>query len=80
MVEVNRKTGVLRATHFAIVRDCVQVINPDGLPNQIEGNAVQTVSRTLKEQVNFDRSRVTSLDWASYPILTFPEIPPSTSS
>jgi len=36
---------------------------------------VQTVSRTLKEQVTFDRSRVTSLDWASYPILTFPEIP-----
>ena len=74
------KTGVLRATHFAIVRDCVQVINPDGVPNQIETNAVQTVSRTLKEQVTFDRSRVTSLDWASYPILTFPEIPPSTSS
>src|SRR2546425_645640 len=74
-VEVNRKTGVLRATHFAIVHDCGQVINPDGVRNQIEGNVVQTVSRTLKEQVTFDRSRVTSLDWASYPILTFPEIP-----
>src|SRR3546814_1388375 len=36
---------------------------------------VQTVSRTLKERVTFDRSRVTSLDWASYPILTFPEVP-----
>ena len=34
-----------------------------------------TVSRTLKEQVRFDRSRVTSVDWVSYPILTFPEIP-----
>jgi len=74
-VEVNRKTGVLRATHFAIVHDCGQVINPDGVRNQIEGNVVQTLSRTLKEQVTFDRSGVTSLDWASYPILTFPEIP-----
>jgi len=36
---------------------------------------VQTMSRTLKEELQFDRSRVTSLDWASYPILTFPEIP-----
>src|SRR5207245_7670285 len=73
-VEVNRKTGVLRATHFAIVHDCGQIINPDGVRNQIEGNVIQTVSRTLKEQVTFDRSRVTSLDWASYPILTFPEV------
>jgi len=36
---------------------------------------IQTVSRTLKEELKFDRSHVTSLDWASYPILTFPEIP-----
>src|SRR5207237_1405655 len=53
-VEVNRKTGVLRATHFAIVHDCGQVINPDGVRNQIEGNVVQTVSRTLKEQGTLD--------------------------
>jgi nicotinate dehydrogenase subunit B len=60
---------------FYIVRDCGQIINPDGLRNQIEGNIVQTVSRSLKEKVTFDRSMVTSLDWASSPILTFPEIP-----
>ena len=36
---------------------------------------IQTLSRTLKEELKFDRSRVTSLDWASYPILTFPEVP-----
>jgi nicotinate dehydrogenase subunit B len=74
-VEVNRKSGEIRVTHFAIVQDCGQVINPDGVRNQIEGNVIQTVSRTLKEEVTFDRSRVTSLDWASYPILTFPEVP-----
>ena len=42
---------------------------------QIEGNILQTLSRTLHEEVIFDRSRVTSVDWASYPILTFPEVP-----
>jgi CO/xanthine dehydrogenase Mo-binding subunit len=58
-----------------VVHDCGQIINPDGVTNQIEGNIIQTVSRTLKEEVLFDRSAVTSLHWATYPILTFPEVP-----
>lgn len=74
-VEVNRKSGDITVKHVAIVQDCGQIINPDGVLNQIEGNVIQTVSRTLKEEVTFDRSRVTSVDWASYPILTFPEVP-----
>jgi CO/xanthine dehydrogenase Mo-binding subunit len=74
-VDVDRKSGAIRVKHFAVVHDCGQIINPDGTKNQIEGNLLQTVSRTLKEQVRFDRSRVTSVDWASYPILSFPEIP-----
>jgi len=74
-VEVNRKSGEVRVKHFAVVQDCGQIINPDGVRNQIEGSVIQTVSRTLKEELTFDRSRVTSLDWDSYPILTFPEIP-----
>jgi nicotinate dehydrogenase subunit B len=74
-VEVSRKSGDIRVKRFAVVQDCGQIINPDGVRNQIEGNVVQTVSRTLKEEVTFDRSHVTSLDWNSYPILTFPEIP-----
>jgi CO/xanthine dehydrogenase Mo-binding subunit len=74
-VDVNRKTGVLAPRRFYVAHDCGQIINPDGLRNQIEGCIVQTMSRALKEQVTFDRAMVTSLDWASYPILTFPEIP-----
>jgi len=74
-VEINRKSGEIRVKHVAIVQDCGQVINPDGVRNQIEGNVIQTVSRTLKEEVTFDRSHVTSLDWVTYPILTFPEVP-----
>ena len=74
-VEVHRNSGEIRVTHFFVVQDCGQVINPDGVRAQLEGNIIQTVSRTLKEPVSFDRSRVTSVDWASYPILTFPEVP-----
>jgi len=51
------------------------VVNPDSLTNQIEGCIVQTLSRALHEEVTFDRARVTSVDWASYTILRFPEAP-----
>jgi nicotinate dehydrogenase subunit B len=74
-VEVNLKTGNVRVTKFYVAHDCGQIINPDGLRNQIEGNVVQTVSRTLIEELKFNRSRVTSVDWASYPILRFPDVP-----
>jgi len=74
-VEVTKSTGAIRVTKFHVAHDCGQIINPDGLRNQIEGNVIQTVSRTLIEEVKFSRSSVTSLDWASYPILTFPEVP-----
>ncbi len=74
-VEVNRRTGAVRVTRCHVAHDCGQVINPDGLRNQIEGSVIQTVSRTLHERVTFDRSRVTSLDWKTYPILQFPEAP-----
>jgi nicotinate dehydrogenase subunit B len=74
-VELTVSTGAIRVTKFFIAHDCGQIINPDGLKNQIDGSTIQTISRTLKEEVKFDRSAVTSLDWASYPILTFPEIP-----
>jgi CO/xanthine dehydrogenase Mo-binding subunit len=74
-VEANRRTGDVRVQRIVIAHDCGQIINPDGLKNQIEGNVIQTVSRTLKEELTWDRSRVTSVDWASYPILRFPEVP-----
>jgi nicotinate dehydrogenase subunit B len=73
--EVNRKTGEIAVKKFFVAHDCGQIINPDGLRNQIEGNVVQTVSRVMKEELRFNRSRVTSLDWASYPILQFPDVP-----
>jgi CO/xanthine dehydrogenase Mo-binding subunit len=74
-VEINRKTGVIRVPRFYMAHDCGQIINPDGLKNQLEGNVIQTVSRTLLEELKFDRAMVTSLDWDSYPIIKFPDVP-----
>ena len=74
-VEVKRSTGEIKVNTVYLAHDCGQIINPDGLRNQLDGNVLQTLSRTLKEELKFDRSHVTSLDWNSYPILTFPEMP-----
>jgi CO/xanthine dehydrogenase Mo-binding subunit len=74
-VDVNPANGEVRVKRVTVAHDCGLIINPDGLRNQIEGNVIQAMSRTLKEEVKFDNTKVTSLDWALYPILTFPEIP-----
>jgi nicotinate dehydrogenase subunit B len=74
-VEVNRQSGAIRVTRFYVAHDCGQIINPDGLKNQIEGNIIQTTSRALMEDLQFNRSTVTSRDWAGYPILRFPDVP-----
>ena len=74
-VEVKRSTGDIRVTKFYLAHDCGQIINPDGLRNQLDGNVIQTISRTLMEELKYNRSAVTSLDWNTYPILRFPQIP-----
>ncbi|MBI1846991.1 MAG: xanthine dehydrogenase family protein molybdopterin-binding subunit [Candidatus Rokubacteria bacterium] len=74
-VEVERASGRIRVTRVVCAQDCGLMINPDAVRAQVEGNILQTLSRALHEDVTFDRQRVTSLDWASYPILTFPEAP-----
>jgi nicotinate dehydrogenase subunit B len=74
-IEVDRASGAVRVVKATCVADAGQIVNPDGLANQMEGGIVQATSWTLKEQVSFDRERITSRDWQSYPILTFPEVP-----
>jgi CO/xanthine dehydrogenase Mo-binding subunit len=76
-VEVDRHSGAIRVPRVWVAHDCGLIVNPDGLRNQIEGATVQTISRTLKERVTWDRAAVTSVDWQSYPILTFAEVPDS---
>ncbi len=73
--EVERSSGTIRVRRVACAHDCGLVINPDALRAQIEGHILQTLSRTLFEEVQFDRAKVTSVNWASYPILAFPDVP-----
>jgi nicotinate dehydrogenase subunit B len=72
---VDTASGAVAVTQVVVAHDCGLIINPDGLMNQVEGNIVQGLSRALKEEVRFDRSGVLSVDWASYPIITFSELP-----
>jgi len=74
-VVVNPDNGNIQVRRVTCAHDCGLIVNPDGLRNQVEGCIVQTLSRALHEEVTFDRSRVTSVDWVSYPILRFPEAP-----
>jgi CO/xanthine dehydrogenase Mo-binding subunit len=74
-VTVDPKTGRIKVGRVVVAHDCGLVVNPDGLKNQIEGNVVQSLSRTLHEEVTFDTAHVTSRDWQGYPILRFEDIP-----
>jgi len=72
---VERSTGAVRVLRVACAHDCGLMINPDAVRAQVEGCILQTLSRTLFEEVTFNRARVTSTDWSSYPILTFRDVP-----
>jgi CO/xanthine dehydrogenase Mo-binding subunit len=74
-LSVEQDTGQIQLERAIIAADAGQVVNPDGLANQLEGGVVQAASWTLKEAVRFDQAGVISRDWQSYPILTFPETP-----
>jgi len=74
-VEVNRETGRARLVRAVAAVDSGQVVNPDGLINQVEGAIVQSTSWTLYEAVSFDETRITSIDWQTYPILRFDAVP-----
>lgn len=74
-VAVEQETGKIAVTRVVCAHDCGLVVNPDALTNQIEGAITQTLSRALHEEVQFDESTVTSVDWSTYPILRASEAP-----
>src|SRR6202008_2358100 len=80
-VEVTSTTGAVWVRRVVVAHDCGLIINPDGLKNQIEGNVIQGISRTLIEEVQFNTSGVTSLTWAfqvpNYPVIHFSQVPAS---
>jgi CO/xanthine dehydrogenase Mo-binding subunit len=77
-VEVNRKTGKVTVLHLYSGQDSGFIINPDLIMNQMTGSAIQSTSRLLHEELQFDKKRVTSRDWVSYPILRFKDTPKMT--
>ncbi|HXU21259.1 MAG TPA: molybdopterin cofactor-binding domain-containing protein [Verrucomicrobiae bacterium] len=90
-VEVNRRSGTVHVKRLVCVHDCGLIVNPEALSGTVAANLIQSLSRGLKEEVKFDGSRVTSVDWNTYPIarasdipdqvditlINHPEIPPS---
>jgi CO/xanthine dehydrogenase Mo-binding subunit len=78
-VEVNKATGKITVKHLWAAQDSGFAINPGLLMNQMSGNLVQGTSRVLHEELNFDKKRVTSRDWVTYPILRFKDTPTVTT-
>lgn len=76
-VEVNMDSGKMRVTRFVVGHDCGFVVNPMSLAGTIEANLIQAMSRAMYEQVNFTPTRVTSVDWATYPIAEMGDVPDS---
>jgi CO/xanthine dehydrogenase Mo-binding subunit len=74
-VEVDLGTGRVRVTRFASAVDAGLIVNSDGAKNTVEGALLHTMSRTMHEEVKFDRTKVTSVDWRTYPIGTMADTP-----
>lgn len=74
-VEVNRTTGQVRVVHVVVAIDAGLIINPDAVLQMAQGGVIFGLSRALKEERRFDQATITSVDWASYPILRFSEVP-----
>jgi CO/xanthine dehydrogenase Mo-binding subunit len=74
-LEVERETGRIGLRRCVAADDSGEIVNPDGVRNQIEGGIVQSASWTLREAVAFDETRIRSRDWSTYPILRFADLP-----
>ena len=74
-IELDKSTGEVKVRKITLAHDCGLIVNPDGLKNQIEGNIIQGVSRALLEEVQFDSSGQKNLDWGSYPVIRFDQVP-----
>jgi CO/xanthine dehydrogenase Mo-binding subunit len=74
-LSVDSETGRVKLQRAEIAVDSGEAVNPDGIRNQIEGGFIQSASWTLYERVAFDRTRILSRDWSTYPILRFRNLP-----
>jgi nicotinate dehydrogenase subunit B len=74
-VEVDLESGEVLVSRVVVGQDTGLAINPAGIQHQIHGNVIQSISRTLKEEVSFDGPLTTNREWGSYPVLRFPDLP-----
>ena len=74
-IRLDRSTGDVRIARVVAAVDCGQMVNPDGIRNQIEGGILQSASWTLYEQLQFGPQGIASVDWASYPIMRYSGVP-----
>jgi CO/xanthine dehydrogenase Mo-binding subunit len=74
-VSVNKTTGVPAVKKMWAVVDAGEVINLDGIKNQIEGGMIQSASWTLYEQVRFDKNQISSRVWSTYPVMHINQAP-----
>jgi nicotinate dehydrogenase subunit B len=75
-VDVNQESGLIIVRRLVIANDSGPISNPDGLRNQLEGGAIQGISRTLLEEVTWDDRKISSVDWRSYkPLFLDAEVP-----
>jgi nicotinate dehydrogenase subunit B len=65
-VDVDQATGRVTPTRFFVAQDCGPISNPDAMRNQIEGGALQGLSRCMGEAVTWDDQKVTSIDWRTF--------------
>jgi len=79
-IEVNKKTGKIVVKHLYVSQDSGLAISPSLIENQMIGGVIQATSRALHEEVTFDKSRVTALDWVTYPVLRFKDSPNVTAT
>jgi CO/xanthine dehydrogenase Mo-binding subunit len=76
-VGVHRDTGKIEVNRLVCAHDCGMVVNPQGIRHVIECQLIWQLGRTLFEEVQFDQNNVTSVDWASYPVLKMESVPKS---
>ncbi len=74
-VKVEPETGRVRLIRASSAVDAGEVVNPNGVANQVQGGIIQAASWTLYEGLTFDRTRITSVDWSTYPIMRFDALP-----
>ena len=70
-VEVDQDSGVVAVKRLVASQDSGPISNPDGMRNQMEGGALQGMSRALREEVRWNDQSIMTVDWRTYPVFRF---------